>query len=29
MRKKDSHITNRIKEEIRTIDPTAQIILFG
>jgi predicted nucleotidyltransferase len=29
MTDKDSHIAKRIREEIRTIDPTAQVILFG
>jgi len=29
MRKKDSHIAGRIREEIRAVDPKAQVILFG
>ena len=29
MKEKDNYIVNRIKEVIRTIDPTAQVILFG
>ena len=29
MREKDSHIVIRILEVVRTIDPTAQVILFG
>ena len=29
MKEKDSHIVIRILEVVRTIDPTAQVILFG
>jgi predicted nucleotidyltransferase len=29
MRKKDSHIANRIREEISAVDPKARVILFG
>ena len=29
MTEKESHITRRIREEIRTIDPKAKVILFG
>ena len=29
MNEKDSHIVIRIHEEIRAVDPTAQVILFG
>jgi predicted nucleotidyltransferase len=29
MNVKESHIANRIREEITTIDPKAQVILFG
>jgi predicted nucleotidyltransferase len=29
MKEKDTHIAKRIREEIKSIDPKAQVILFG